>query len=195
MDQSVQREEALDSKRSSGHEGGAAGRRPASRAPRAHPDNPITVVLADDHAGVRRSLRLLLDGEAGMEVVAEAGDFEEASEALRVHRPRVAVLDLWISDGAGRATIDEMRAWAPNTRIVVLTMDDSPAFARVLLEAGVAGFVLKDLADSDLPRAIRAAARGGEYVSPRIAARLRAPSRTHSEIGPEKVQDGDRNTA
>jgi len=159
------------------------------------PEDPITVVLADDHAGVRRSLRLLLDGEAGMKVVAEAGDFEEATEALRLHRPRVAVLDLWISNGTGRATIDEMRARAPSTRIVVVTMDDSPAFARVLLEAGVAGFVLKDLADSDLPRAIRAAARGGEYVSPRIAARLRAPSRSHRGIGSERVGEKDRNTA
>ncbi len=139
-------------------------------------EEPIRIVLADDHAGVRRSLRLLLDGEEGVEVVAEAGDLNETARALRAHRPHVLAMDLWISDGAGPATIGDLNARASDTRIVVVTMRDSPAFARALLGAGAAGFVLKELADSDLPRAIRAVADGGEYVSPRIAARLRAPS-------------------
>ncbi len=141
------------------------------------PKGPISVVLADDHVGVRRSLRLLLDGEEGLEVVAEVGDLVETSRALRSHRPHVLVLDLWISDGAARATIGDLRTQAPRTRIVAVTMNDSPPFARALLEAGAAGFVLKELADSDLPQAIRAAAGGWEYVSPRIRERLRAASR------------------
>jgi two-component system, NarL family, response regulator NreC len=149
----------------------------APEATRPAEEGPVSVVLADDHAGVRRSLRAVLDGEEGLEVVAEASDLEETTRALRAHRPHVLVVDLWISDGAGPATIGELHARAPHTRIVAVTMNDSPAFARALLGAGAAGFVLKELADSDLPRAVRAAAGGGEYVSPRIAGRLGAPSR------------------
>lgn len=146
-------------------------------APEARPaeqEGPIGVVLADDHTGVRRSLRAVLDGEEGVEVVAEAGDFQETVRALRAHRPRVLVVDLWGSDGAGPARIDELRARAPETQIVVVTMNDSLAGAYALLKAGAAGFVLKELADSDLPRAVRSAAGGEEYVSPRIAGRLQA---------------------
>lgn len=135
---------------------------------------PISVVIGDDHAGVRRSLRLLLDGEAGIEVVAEAGDLEEASRALATHRPHVLVLDLWRSGGSAGATIGDLRRQAPDTAIVAVTMSDSPPFARALLDAGASAFVLKDLADSDLPRAIRVVAGGGEYVSPRIDERMKA---------------------
>lgn len=148
----------------------------APEATRPAEEGPVSVVLADDHAGVRRSLRAVLDGEEGLEVVAEAGDFEETARALRAHHPHVLVVDLWISDGAGPATIGDLRARAPWTRVVAVTMNDSPAFARALLGAGAAGFVLKEMADSDLPRAVRAAAGGEEFVSPSIAARLRVLS-------------------
>jgi two-component system response regulator NreC len=145
---------------------------PAPPDPTRPANEPIGVVIADDHAGVRRSLRLLLDGEEGVAVLAEAGDLEATSRALATHHPRVLVLDLWSTDGNARATVRDLRKRAPGTQIVAVTMNDSPPFARALLEAGAAAFVLKDLADSDLPRAIRVAAGGGEYVSPRISERL-----------------------
>lgn len=139
-------------------------------------EGPISVVLADDHRGVRRSMRLLLDVESGIEVVAEAGDMEGVRRELSAHRPHVLVLDLGIVDTEGVRTgtvteIVRLRARAPDTEIVAVTMNDSPAFARGALEAGAVGFVLKDLADSDLPRAIRAAARGREYVTPCVQER------------------------
>jgi two-component system response regulator NreC len=137
------------------------------------PGEAITVVLADDHAGVRRSLRALLDGERDLEVVAEASDLQEVARALRAHRPHVLVLDLVASDGAARATIDDLAGAAPDTRIVVVSVNDSPALAHALMETGAAGYVLKDLADPDLPQAIRRVAEGGTYVSPRVAARAR----------------------
>lgn len=120
-----------------------------------------------------------------MEVVAEASDLDGASRALRAHRPQVLVLDLWISEGAGRTMIGDLLASAPRTQIVVASVNDSPAFARALLEVGAVGFVLKELADPDLPRAIRAAADGAEYVSPRLAERLRTlrPTRSHLACG------------
>jgi DNA-binding NarL/FixJ family response regulator len=139
----------------------------------------ISVVLADDHRGVRRSIRLLLDGEEGIEVVAEADDMEGVTRELSAHRPHVLVLDMGITDTDGVPTgavaeIVRLRAQAPTTEIVAVTMNDSPAFARGALEAGAAGFILKDLADSDLPRAIRAVAFGQEYVTPRVGERLKA---------------------
>jgi two-component system response regulator NreC len=132
---------------------------------------PITVVLADDHEGVRHSLRLLLDGERDLEVVAEASDLEQTRRALRRYRPQVVVLDLTMADSA----IDELRARARDTRMVVVSMNDTPAYARALLDAGAAGFVLKELADSDLPPAIRRTACGETYVSPRMAERMAEP--------------------
>ncbi len=137
------------------------------------PGEAITVVLADDHAGVRRSLRTLLDGERDLEVVAEASDVQEATRALRAHRPHVLVLDLVAPDGAARATVDDLAGVAPDTRIIVVSVNDSPALAQALLERGAAGYVLKDLAEPDLPHAIRRVAEGGTYVSPRVAAHAR----------------------
>jgi DNA-binding NarL/FixJ family response regulator len=138
----------------------------------AHPGSSsrqsIRVVLADDHALMRRSLRMLLDREAGIEVVAEASDLETVMRHVDGHLPRVLVLDLGMSDGSSLATISDLRERVPNTEIVVLTMEDGPGFAQHALDAGAICFVLKDQADSELPQAVRSAARGVEYVSPRL---------------------------
>jgi two-component system, NarL family, response regulator NreC len=133
---------------------------------------PIRVVLADDHVPMRRSLRLLLDGEDGLEVVAEASDHASATRHVHGHQPEVLVLDLGLRDGSSIETIRSLSERAPHTKIVVLTMEDNPVFAQRSLTAGALAFVAKDLADVELPDAIRAAARGEEYVSPRVAARL-----------------------
>lgn len=135
---------------------------------------PISIVLADEHASVRRNLRLLLDREAGMEVVAEAGDISTVMRDVPAHLPNVLVLDLRPRNGSGIATIRRLRDEVPDTEIVVLTMEDSPAFAHLALEAGAVGFVAKDHADHELPPAIRRAAQGEEYVSPRVAATVAA---------------------
>ena len=132
----------------------------------------IRVVLADDHALMRRSLRLLLDGEEDLEVVAEAGDHPAAVRHVHDHQPNVLVLDLRLSDGPGSEAVRFFSERMPATRTVVLTMEDDPLFAKRALTAGAHGFVIKDLADVELPVAVRAAARGEEYVSPRVAARL-----------------------
>jgi two-component system, NarL family, response regulator NreC len=136
--------------------------------------SPIRVVLADDHTMMRRSLRLLLDGERDFEVVAEAGDHLSTTRQVDAHQPHVLVLDLRMG---GASSIDAIRVLgerAPETRIVVLSMEESPVFAQGALTAGAVGFVAKDLADEELPFAVRAAARGDEFVSPRVASRLDA---------------------
>jgi two-component system, NarL family, response regulator NreC len=135
--------------------------------------HPIRVVLADDHAFMRRGLRLLLEGEDGLEVIAEAEDLCSASEHVRRDRPAVLVLDLRMPGGSGIETISRLRAEVPETQIVALTMEADRRFAQKALYSGALGFVLKDLADSELPGAIRAAARGEQYVSPRVAVHRR----------------------
>jgi two-component system, NarL family, response regulator NreC len=141
------------------------------------PELPIRVVLADDHALMRRSLRLLLDREEGVEVVAEAEDLTTVMRHVHERQPHVLVLDLSMPDGSSIEAIRRLREEVTSTEIVVLTMEDSPAFAKEALNAGAIGFVLKDFADVELNRAVRAAARGEQYVSPRVTASLESVRR------------------
>jgi two-component system response regulator NreC len=132
------------------------------------------VVIADDHSVVRRGLRQLLESEAGLEVVAEAEDVDGALRYVRGHHPDVLVLDLNMPGRSTLEAIPEIRAVAPSTQIVVLTMQDEPAYAREALGAGVLGYVLKEAADSELVEAIRRAAAGDTYLNPRLGARVAA---------------------
>ncbi|MBV9001248.1 MAG: response regulator transcription factor, partial [Solirubrobacterales bacterium] len=134
----------------------------------------IRVVIADDHAVVRRGLRQLLDAEDGFEVVAEASDLESAQRFTRGHHPDVLVLDLNMPGGSSLDGIPEIRAECPETQIVVLTMQDEPAYARHALGAGALGYVLKESAESELVEAIRRAASGDTYLNPRLGARVAA---------------------
>jgi len=144
----------------------------AESSSRAH--SPITVVLADDHTTLRRSLRRLLDSEADVDVVAEASDLSTVVRQVHGRLPRVLVLDLRLPNGSSVNTIRRLRAQVPGTEIVVMTMEESPLFAQQAIDAGAVGFVLKDNADSELLTAIRHAANGEEYVSARVAAGLDA---------------------
>ena len=130
----------------------------------------IRVVIADDHAVVRRGLRQLLDAEDGFEVVAEAADLESARRYVRGHHPDVLVLDLNLTNGLSLGAIPELRADCPETQIVVLTMQSEPAYARRALAAGALGYVLKEAAESELVEALRRAADGDRYLNPRLGA-------------------------
>jgi two-component system, NarL family, response regulator NreC len=132
----------------------------------------IRIILADDHALMRRSLRLLLDTESDLEVVAEADDLALVVRHVHGQRPHVLVLDLGMPGGSSIDAIKRLRTQVPETHVVVLTLDDNPVFAQQALSAGAVGFVLKDSADEDLPSAVRAAAKGKEFVSPQILAHL-----------------------
>jgi two-component system response regulator NreC len=128
-----------------------------------------TVVIADDHTVVRQGLRMLIDNEDGMQVLAEAGTVPDAERLTRAHRPDVLVLDLNMPGGSGLEAIPRLH---DQTAIVVLTMQDDPAYARQALQAGARGFVLKEAADEELLEAIRLAAAGETYLNPRLGARL-----------------------
>lgn len=138
------------------------------------PAPPIRVVIADDHAVVRRGLRQVLDAEEGFEVVAEASDLDGARRYLLGHRPDVLVLDLNLPGGLSLGAIPELRERFPDTQIVVLTMQDEPAYARAALGSGALGYVLKEAAESELVEAVRRAARGETYLNPRLGARVAA---------------------
>ncbi len=135
---------------------------------------PSTVVIADDHAVVRKGLRMLVDAEPELHVVAEAGTVPDALRMARAHRPDVLILDLNMPGGSSLEAIPEIREQLPATAIVVLTMQDSPAFARSALRAGAAGYVLKEAAEEELLGAIRLARDGGTYLNPRLGAQLAA---------------------
>ena len=154
---------------------------------------PITVVLADDHKVVRSGLRLLLDSESRFDVAAETGDVAGARESVFAHRPRVLVLDLNLGGESSLDLIPELRAAVPETQIVVLTMQDNPAFAQAALRSGAAGYVLKDAADSELMAAVDSAAEGRTYLNPELGGRLAsAPAesagRAPDDLSPREVQ-------
>ena len=136
----------------------------------------IRIVIADDHPVVRRGLRQLLEAEVGLEIVAEAGDVDSARRYVHGHRPDVLVLDLNMPGGSSLDAIPIIRQESPDTQIVVLTMQNEPAYARQALSSGVLGYVLKDAADAELVQAIRAAAAGDSYLNPRLGAKLAAES-------------------
>jgi two-component system response regulator NreC len=105
-------------------------------------------------------------------VIAEADDLASVVRHVHGHRPHVLVLDLGMSGGSGMEAVRQLRERSPETQIVVVTMDESPVFAHRALAAGALGFVTKEMADEQLADAVRQAARGERYVSPRVAARL-----------------------
>jgi two-component system response regulator NreC len=134
----------------------------------------IRIVIADDHAIVRRGLRQLLELQESFDVVAEAGDVESARRYVRGHRPDVLVLDLSMPGEPSIEAIPQLRQEFPDTQIVVLTMQTEPAYAREALGAGVLGYVLKESADEELVEAVQAAVEGRHYLNPRLGARLAA---------------------
>src|SRR5215212_9026512 len=131
----------------------------------------IRLVIADDHAVVRTGLKLLLDAEDGLMVVAEAGEIDTTRRMVRAHRPDVLVLDLNMPGPPSLPAIPEL---AQQTAVVVLTMQNEPGFAREALQAGALGYVLKEAADAELVGAVRAAADGRTYLNPELGARMAA---------------------
>lgn len=133
-----------------------------------------TVVIADDHEVVRSGLRTLLEREPDLQVTAEAGDVRSTLAHVRAKQPDVLVLDLNMTDGPSLPAIPGLIEASPRTAIVVLTMQSDPAFAREALRAGARGYVLKEAANAELVKAVRAAIDGQTYLEPQLGARLAA---------------------
>jgi two-component system, NarL family, response regulator NreC len=149
----------------------------------------VTIVLADDHQVVRQGLRMLLEAEDGLEVLDEAGDAEGALRKVLAYHPDVLVLDLNMPGEPSLTAIPRILETSSNTNIVILTMQDDPAFAREALRAGAVGYVLKDAADTELVQAVRMAAMGRTYLNPELGARLAAaPSGPPDNLSERELQ-------
>ena len=138
------------------------------------PHEDITVVLADDHAVVRKGFGCCSRPSPGCTSWRRRGRCRTRLRMARAHRPSVLVLDLNMPGGSSLEAIPTIREQAEDTAIVVLTMQNDPSFARQALQAGALGFVLKEAADDELLGAIRLAAEGETYLNPRLGARLAA---------------------
>lgn len=152
----------------------------------------ITVVLADDHAIVRDGIRLVLEAEPGIEVVAEADTADDAARFVLGHKPSVLVLDLNMPDTPSLELLPSIRERSPKTAIVVLTMQNEPAFARKALQSGAQGYVIKHAAARELVDAVRAVVAGETYINPQLGARVAAepdaPDGPPDDLTPREVE-------
>ena len=147
---------------------------------------PLTtrILLADDHAMVRRGLRMVIDSEPDLEVVAEAGDGAEAVELALAERPHLAILDVSMPRLTGLQAAQELSRRLPELRILMLSMHDNERYFFEALRAGASGYVLKASADRDLVEACRATMRGEPFLYPKAASAL---IREHLE----RLHDGE----
>jgi DNA-binding NarL/FixJ family response regulator len=145
---------------------------------------PTRILLADDHALVRRGVRLILDGEPDLTVVAEASDGAEAVEAARAQEPDLAILDIAMPRLTGLQAARELTRSMPDLRVLFLTMYDNEQYFFEALRVGAAGYVLKSVADRDLVEACRAAMRDEPFLYPGAETAL---MRTYLE----RARDGD----
>jgi two-component system, NarL family, response regulator NreC len=134
----------------------------------------IRILIVDDHAVVRSGLRLLLDAEADLEVVGEAGDAREAVFEVRSGNPDVVLMDVVLGGKSGIEATPEVLRERPEAKVLVLSMQDDPRYVREAFAAGASGYVLKEAADAELVAAVREVASGGHYVHPALGARMAA---------------------
>ncbi|WP_327290092.1 response regulator transcription factor [Streptomyces sp. NBC_01198] len=151
----------------------------------------IRVLLADDHPVVREGLRAMLDAEPGLEVVGEASSGPQAEALAAALRPDIVLMDLRMPDGGGVESIVRMTAAGLPCRVIVLTTYETDSDILRAVEAGAAGYLLKDLARVELADAVRAAARGETVLAPTVAARLVDRLR----VRPERPHLSERETA
>jgi two-component system response regulator NreC len=132
------------------------------------------VLLADDHVTVRHGLKLLIDGQPDMKVVAEASDGDAAVKRALTLKPDVVVMDISMPGMNGLAATRALKKQQPDAAIITLTRHSDDAYLQELLRAGVSGYVLKQSAPNELLQAIRAAAAGGQYLDSALTARVTA---------------------
>jgi two-component system response regulator NreC len=158
----------------------------------AHGDELVTVVLADDHELVRDGIRMVLEAEPDIEVVAQAGDAETAARYVLGHKPTILVLDLSMPGRPSLELMPQILESSPSTLVIVVTMQNEAAFARKALQAGARGFVIKQSAAQELITAIRAALAGKTYINPDLGARMAAtpdaPDGPPDELTPREVE-------
>ena len=151
-------------------------------------ETALRVVIADDHAMVRNGLRVLLEMEPDLAVVAEADSVAATTASLREHAPDVLILDVHLGSENGLDAMPALLDASPTTRVLVLTMQDDPAFARKALRTGASGYVLKEAPRADLVAAVRAVVRDETYLHPQLAARLVREEEPERELTPRELE-------
>ncbi|MEU6680660.1 response regulator transcription factor [Streptomyces sp. NPDC046853] len=151
----------------------------------------IRIVLADDHPVVREGLRAMLSAEPDLDVVAEASSGPRAEALAAELLPDIVLMDLRMPGGGGADSIERMAAAGLPCRVIVLTTYETDRDILRAVEAGAAGYLLKDLARGELAEAVRAAARGETVLAPSVAARLVDQLRAR----PERPRLSERETA
>jgi two-component system response regulator NreC len=132
----------------------------------------IRVLIVDDHAVFRAGLRLLIDAEADLEAVGEAGTARDAVFQARALEPDVILLDVVMPDQSGLDVVPTLLHERPETKVLVLSMQDDPQYVRQAFSVGASGYILKEAADTEVVAAIREVAGGNSYVHPAVGARL-----------------------
>ncbi len=157
----------------------------------AGPGSKCRLLLVDDHAILRMGVRTLLEIEPDLEIVAEAGDAEEALVLVAKHKPDLVICDLALPGRSGLELLSDLRRLHPETRIVILTMQHSEEHIRVCLARGALGYVLKEASRVELLQAIRTAHRGSQFLCRSVAERvldgfLRPTEATSARAVPER---------
>ena len=146
-----------------------------------------SVLLVDDHAVVRSGLRLLLDAQDDIDVVGEAGNAKDAVFRTRALKPDVILLDVVMPGESGIEVLPKLLKESPDTKVLVLSMQDDPSYVREAFAAGASGYVLKEAADEEVVSAVREIASGKNYVHPALGARMvaaEAQERAAAEADP-----------
>src|SRR5256714_8517262 len=134
----------------------------------------VRVLIVDDHAVVRAGLHVLIDAEDGLEAVGEAGSARDAVFQARSLKPDIILMDVVMPDQSGLDVVPTLLHERPETKVLVLSMQDDPQYVRQAFAAGASGYVLKEAADTEVVAAIREVANGGSYGHPALGARLAA---------------------
>jgi DNA-binding NarL/FixJ family response regulator len=158
---------------------------------------PLRILLADDHVTVRHGLKLLIDSQTDMKVVAEASDGAAAIQQALKLQPDVVVMDISMPGMNGLVATRTLKKAQPRAAIVTLTRHGDDAYLQELLRAGVSAYVLKQSAPTELLQAIRAAAAGGQYLDPALTRRVTARflGRAGAQISPSGVTITERESA
>ena len=139
----------------------------------------IRILLADDHAMVRKGFRMILEAQADMSIVGEAGNGREAVEQAGILHPDVIVMDVAMPELNGIEATRRLAATSPRSRVLALSMHKDSVYVREILRAGARGYLLKDSIDSDLVSAVRAVAKGDGYLSPAVSDAVLTDYRRH----------------
>ena len=151
------------------------------------PQSHIRVVLADDHAVVRKGIREFLEEDSTIHVVAEASDGEEAAAQVAREHPDVAVFDLQMPRLNGLDATRRVKKQSPSTRVLMLTAYDDEPYIFAALQAGASGYLLKTASSDELCQAVRAVAEGETALSPSVAKKL-VQRATGQSLTPETVE-------